>query len=130
MKNSVINNSVDSNVFSRFDVFQNKRVFSHLDKCKDISFVIKSRKNLDRGDVHSVQFQVEVPHWLTQDQLMAVAQKIVKETLTYEQCHGITIDFTSAGYVDFAPFGNWDKVGEVPVNKYKDYGFKYSPPKK
>jgi len=106
------------------DFFKSEQIFSIVDKNITVPFVIKFRKDLDKGKIHRVQFRVEVSNGFNQQQLMAIAQKIVKQTLTHEYCHGITIDFGCDVYIDFAPFGNWAKAGEVPINNYKNYRFK------
>ncbi len=56
---------------------------------------------------------------------MAIAQKIVKGLIQQEECHSISIDFGTYGHADFAPHGNWNKAGEVPINNYEEYRFKY-----
>lgn len=106
-------------------IFKDKNIFSHLNKLRDTSYTIRSRESLDRSNIHRVFFQVDVPKGTNQEQLLAVAQKIVKETISHEYCHSIKIDFGPYGYVDFAPYGNWAKGGEVPISHYRNYRFNY-----
>ena len=80
---------------------------------------------MDRSTVHRVFFKIEVLKIDNKETLMALAQKIVKELLSHEQCHGVSIDFGPFGYADFAPYGNWIRSGEIPINNYKDYQFRY-----
>jgi hypothetical protein len=105
-------------------LFKNKEIFSDLDKAKEISFTIKLRESLDRGNVHRLYFQVEVPKETDDKNLMAVAQRIVKETISQEYCHGIRVNFGRYGYVDFAPYGEWEKAGETTFPRYEKYRFK------
>jgi len=105
-------------------IFKDKNIFSHLNKFRDTSYTIRSRESLDRSNIHRVFFQVDVPKGINQEQLLAVAQKIVKEAISHEYCHSIKIDFGPYGYVDFAPYGNWAKGGEVPISHYRNYRFK------
>lgn len=91
----------------------------------DIDFEITFRKNFDQDNVHRVHFKVDVLMNASQGELKAIAQKIVKDTIEKERCHSIAIDFGIFGYVDFAPYGNWLKAGEIPIDDYKDYQFKY-----
>jgi hypothetical protein len=105
-------------------LFKNKELFSDLDKAKEIFFTIKLRENLDRGSVHRLYFRVEVPKETDDKSLMAVAQRIVRETISREYCHGIRIDFGRYGYVDFAPYGEWEKAGEIAYPRYERYRFK------
>ncbi len=106
-------------------IFNNIKIFSHLHKAEDIFYTIRIRESLDRANIHCVYFKIEVPTDINQEQLSAVAQKIVKETIIHERCHGIRIDFGPFGNVDFAPYGDWSRAGEVNIDRYKDYGFKY-----
>ncbi len=106
-------------------IFKNIKIFSHLHKAEDIFYTIRIRESLDRANIHRVYFKIEVPTDINQEQLLAVAQKIVKETIIHERCHGIRIDFGSFGNIDFAPYGDWNMAGEVDIDRYKDYGFKY-----
>ena len=108
-------------------ILKNKNIFSHvhLDKKRAISYKIKSREALNRNNIHRVYFYIEIPNGVTQDMLKAVAQKIVKNTITHEICHSINIDFGPYGYIDFAPFGEWVKAGDVPIENYRYYRFKY-----
>jgi hypothetical protein len=105
-------------------LFKNKEIFSDLDKAKEIFFTIKLRESLDRGSVHRLYFQVEVPKEIDDKSLMAVAQRIVKETISQEYFHAIRIDFGRYGYVDFAPYGEWEKAGETAYLRYEKYRFK------
>jgi hypothetical protein len=106
-------------------IFNNIKIFSHLHKAEDIFYTIRIRESLDRANIHRVYFKIEVPTDIKQEQLSAVAQKIVKETIIHERCHGIRIDFGPFGNVDFAPYGDWSRAGEVDIDRYKNYGFKY-----
>ena len=106
-------------------IFNSIKIFSHLDKAEDIFFTIRIRESLDRANIHRVYFKIDVPTDINLEQLSAVAQKIVKETILHERCHGIRIDFDPFGNVDFAPYGDWSRAGEVDIDRYKDYGFKY-----
>ena len=106
-------------------IFNNTQIFSHLQKAQDIFFTIRIRESLDRANIHRVYYKIDVPTDINQEQLSAVAQKIVKETILHERCHGIRIDFGPFGNVDFAPNGDWSRAGEVNIDRYKDYGFKY-----
>ena len=106
-------------------IFNNIKIFSHLHKAEDIFYTIRIRESLDRANIHCVYFKIEVPTDINQEQLSAVAQKIVKETIIQERCHGIRIDFGPFGNVDLAPYGDWSRAGEVNIDRYKDYGFKY-----
>lgn len=106
-------------------IFNNTKIFSHLDKAEDILFTIRIRESLDRTNIHRVYYKIDVPTDINLEQLSAVAQKIVKETIIHERCHGIRIDFGPFGNVDFAPYGDWSRAGEVDIDRYKDYGFKY-----
>jgi hypothetical protein len=106
-------------------LFKNKEIFSALDRAKEIFFTIKLRENLDRGSVHRLYFQVEVPKETDDKSLMVVAQRIVKETIPHEYCDGIRIDFGRYGYVDFAPYGEWEKAGETAHPRYERYRFRY-----
>lgn len=106
-------------------IFKDKNIFSHLNKLGNISYTIRSRESLERSNIHRVFFKVDVPEGISQKQLLAVAQKIVKETISHEYCHSIKIDFGPYGYVDFAPYGNWAKGGEVPISNYRNYRFNY-----
>jgi hypothetical protein len=106
-------------------IFNNIKIFSHLDKAEDIFFTIRIRESLDRANIHRVYFKIDVPTDINLEKLSAVAQKIVKETILHERCHGIRIDFGPFGNVDFAPYGDWSRAGEVDIDRYKDYGFKY-----
>ena len=106
-------------------IFNNTKIFSHLQKAEDVFYTIRIRESLDRANIHRVYFKIEVPTDISQEQLSAVAQKIVKETIIHERCHGIRIDFGPFGNVDFAPYGDWSKAGEVDIDRYKNYGFKY-----
>lgn len=106
-------------------IIKDKNIFSHLEKAKEAIYIIKSRESLDRKNIHRVFFQVEVQEGINQEQLLAIAQKIVKETISYEYCHSIRIDFGPYGHVDFAPYGNWIKGGEIPTGQYRDYRFNY-----
>lgn len=106
-------------------IFENKEIFSHLLKTEYISYTIRSRESLDRNNIHRVYFKIEVPRGVNQEYLSAVAQKVVKETIIHERCHSIKIDFGPYGYVDFAPFGDWNKAGEININGYRNYRFNY-----
>ena len=106
-------------------IFNNIKIFSHLDKAEDIFFTIRIRESLDRANIHRVYYKIDVSTDINPEQLSAVAQKIVKETILHESCHGIRIDFGPFGNVDFAPYGDWSRAGEVDIDRYKDYGFKY-----
>lgn len=105
-------------------LFKNKEIFSDLDKAKEIFFTVKLRESLDRGSIHRLYFQVEVPKEIDDKSLMAVAQRIVKETISQEYWHAIRIDFGRFGYVDFAPYGEWEKAGETAYLRYEKYRFK------
>lgn len=94
-------------------------------KAAGIPFKIQSRDTL-YSPVHSVLFHVDMQIPATRQDMCAVAQKIVRETLRHEKCHCIAIDFREHGYVDFAPYGKWTKAGEVPIDNYETYEFKYS----
>lgn len=115
----------ETELYATSSIFKNKKIFSHLDKAEEISYVIRSRESLDRNNIHRLYFQVEVPKGINREQLVAGAQKIVKETISYELCHSIKIDFDSYGHVDFAPYGDWTRAGEIPINHYRNYRFKY-----
>lgn len=91
----------------------------------DVDFEILFRKNFDQDNVHRVHFRVDVTKNVSQGELKAIAQKIVKDTIEKERCHSIAIDFGIFGYADFAPYGNWLKAGEIPIDDYKNYRFKY-----
>jgi hypothetical protein len=106
-------------------IFNNIKIFSHLDKAEDILYTIRIRESLDRANIHRVYYKIDVPTDINQEQLSAVAQKIVKETIIHERCHGIRVDFGPFGNVDFAPYGDWSRAGEVDIDRYKNYGFKY-----
>ena len=106
-------------------LFKNKEIFSHLDEAKKISYIIKSRENLDRENIHRICFQVEVLKEVDDKSFMAVAQRIVKEIISQEYCHAIRIDFGRYGYVDFAPYGEWERAGETEPGLYEKYRFKY-----
>ena len=106
-------------------IFNNINIFSHLHKAEGIFYTIRIRESLDSANIHRVYYKIEVPTDINQEQLSAIAQKIVKETIIHERCHGIRIDFGPFGNVDFAPYGDWSKAGEVDIDRYKDYGFKY-----
>jgi hypothetical protein len=108
-----------------YPIFKNRDIFSHLNKAAEISYTIKLRANLDRNGVHRIYFQVDVPEGASQEQIITAAQKIVKEGISQEFCHGVRIDFGRYGHVDFAPFGDWGRAGEIPVNQYKNYRFNY-----
>lgn len=90
-----------------------------------IPFKIQSRDTLF-SPVHSVLFHVHMQMPASRQDMSAVAQKIVRETLRHEKCHCIAIDFKEHGYVDFAPYGKWTKAGEVPIDNYETYEFKYT----
>ncbi len=107
-------------------IFNNIEIFSHLQKAEDVFYKIRIRESLDRANIHRVYYKIDVPTDINQEQLSAVAQKIVKETMIHERCHGIRIDFGPFGNVDFAPYGDWSRAGEVDIDRYKEYGFKYS----
>jgi len=106
-------------------IFNNTKIFSYLHKAENIFYTIRIRESLDRINIHRVYFKIEVPTDINQEQLSAVAQKIVKETIIHEKCHGIRIDFGPFGNVDFAPYGDWSRAGEVDIDRYKNYRFKY-----
>ncbi|MFQ6070458.1 MAG: hypothetical protein ACE5LC_08025 [Candidatus Aminicenantales bacterium] len=126
-KKTIFETPVESQSPVNFYFSPNKGQFSHLQEAKNIPFRIKSRNNIDRGRIHLVHIVAEVPPGLTQTQLLGVSEKIVKAILSRELCHGISIDFVAGGSVDFAPFGNWAKAGEVPIDNYRDYQFRYFP---
>ncbi len=106
-------------------IFNNINIFSYLHKADDIFYTIRIRESLDRANIHRVYYKIDVSTDINQEQLSAVAQKIVKETIIHERCHGIRIDFGPFGNVDFAPYGDWNRAGEVDIDRYKNYGFKY-----
>lgn len=111
--------------YSSSSIFKDRRIFSHLDKPDEIKHTIKLRESLNKGDIHRVFFQVEVAGEVNRERLSSLAQKIVKETISKEHCHSIRIDFGPHGYVDFSPFGDWDKAGETPLGVYRNFRFKY-----
>jgi hypothetical protein len=76
-------------------------------------------------DIHRVHFKVDISEPAAKEQIMGVAQKIVKETIALENCHSIAIDFGNLGYVDYAPYGKWTKAGSISPDDYKNYKFKY-----
>ena len=119
------NSNETRNIAYSSNIFENKTIFSHLDKADKIPYVIKSRKYFDRGDIHFVYFQIELLGDVGRENLSAVAQKVVKRVISQEYCHYIKIDFGQYGYVDFAPFGDWEKAGKVPINGYEEFKFKY-----
>ena len=96
-----------------------------MDKKDIVPYIIKLRKNLDKDEIHRIQFEVQVSDGIKHEQFIAIGQKIVRKTLAYEFCHGITIDFGNGIRIDFAPYGNWAKAGEVPINNYQEYDFNY-----
>lgn len=100
-------------------------LFSSADKSQGISYTIKERESINISNIHRLRFRIEVPNSISNEQIMSIAQKIVKNTIAHEECHSITLDFGLYGYVDFAPYGNWVKAGEIPIDNYKDYKFKY-----
>jgi len=106
-------------------LIEDKEIFSDADKAKEIFFTIKSRESLDRANVHRLYFQVDVPKEIDDKSLMAVAQRIVKETISREYCQAIRIDFGRYGCVDFAPYGEWEKAGENALPRYEKYRFKH-----
>lgn len=106
-------------------LFKNKEIFSDLDKAKEIFFTIKLRESLDKGGVHRLYFRVETSRGVDDKSLMAVAQRIVKETISREYCHALRVDFGQSGYVDFAPYGEWERAGETHPGQYEKYKFKY-----
>jgi len=107
------------------NLIEQKDVFALVDEAEGIPYVIKDRKSLDRQKYHRVLFQVEVSHTLPRIKIKALAQKIVKDTIEREQCHGISLDFGPYGYADFAPYGNWQKSGENPEVDYSNFRFTY-----
>lgn len=119
------NSMEDVKTFDISLVLKNTEAFSHLGKVKELSYRIKSRNNLNSSNVHRVSYQVEIPKGVNKELLMAVAQKIVKDTIGRELCHSVTIDFGEYGYVNFAPYGNLFKAGEVPFDNYRNYRFNY-----
>jgi hypothetical protein len=111
--------------YNSSSILKDRRIFSYLDKLDEIKHTIKLRESLNKGDIHRVFFQVEVAGDIHRERLSSLAQRIVKETIAQEDCHSIRIDFGPHGYVDFAPFGDWDKAGEIPLGVYRNYRFKY-----
>lgn len=106
-------------------LFKNREIFSHLDEAKKISYIIKLRENLDRDNIHRIYFQVEVLTEVDEKSLMAVAQRVVKETISREDCGALRIDFGRYGYVDFAPYGEWERAAAALPGLYERYRFKY-----
>lgn len=100
-------------------------LFSSADKSQEISYTIKERESINISNIHRLRFRIEVPNSISNEQIMSIAQKIVKNTIAHEECHSITLDFGLYGYIDFAPYGNWVRAGEIPIDNYKDYKFKY-----
>jgi len=100
-------------------------LFFLADKAERIIYTIKSRENLDRLDIHRVYIKVDVPEKISHEKIKAVAQKIVKDTIAYEKCQSIAIDFGPYGYVDFAPYGNWLRISKNKPGNYRNYRFKY-----
>lgn len=107
------------------DDLNSLNLFPLVEKAKGVSYMIKSRESFIQDSVRRVYYEIEVPKIISREQFMGLAQKIVKETIYQEKCHSIAIDFGPAGYVDFAPFGNWVKAGEVPLDNYENYKFRY-----
>ena len=107
------------------NIIERKDVFALVDEAEDVSYVIKDRKSLDKQEYHRILFQIEVSHALPQIKLKALAQKIVKDTIKREKCHGISLDFGPYGYADFAPYGNWQKSDEKLEVDYNNYRFTY-----
>ena len=99
--------------------------FPLAEKASAIPYEIQARNWTD-FPIHSVLYQVKISAPFSELRMCAVAQKIVKETIAHEWCHRIAIDFPGKGYVDFAPYGNWIKAGEVPIDNYRAYTFKYT----
>jgi hypothetical protein len=108
-----------------YEASELKEKFPLAEKASDIPYEIQSRNWTD-SPIHSVLYQVKISAPFSELRMCAVAQKIVKETITQEWCHRIAIDFPGKGYVDFAPYGNWLKAGEVPIDNYRSYAFKYT----
>jgi hypothetical protein len=106
-------------------IIEQKDVFALVDEAEGVSYVIKDRKSLDRQEYHRILFQVEVSNTLPPTKLKALAQKIVKDTIKREKCHGISLDFGPYGYADFAPYGNWNKSDEKLEVDYNNYRFTY-----
>jgi hypothetical protein len=93
---------------------------------KKAPYKVLSRKNFVYNSIFRIQFNVEVPEETSTQQYMAIAQKLVQDTIRMEKCHSIEILFEDNCYVDFAPYGEWDRAGEIPINDYRDYKFKYT----
>lgn len=102
-----------------------KRFFSHIKCSEDVDYSIISRESIDRRNVHRVYFKVKVEPGLSREELMGLAESLVKNTIKRERCHSITVDFGTLGNADFAPYGNWLLGGEIPIEGYDKYAFKY-----
>jgi len=104
---------------------KNESLFSLAENARGMSYTIQDRERLDRNGLHQEYFQIDMPEGASQKELKAIAQKIVKDTIDHKECHCIVIDFGIYGYVDFAPYGNWVKAGDIPLDDYKNYDFRY-----
>ena len=106
-------------------MIERREVFALVDEAEGVPYKIKDRKSLDNHDYHRILFQIEVSHELPRIKLKALAQKIVKDTIQREICHGISLDFGRYGYADFAPFGNWQRSGDTLEVDYSNFRFTY-----
>ena len=93
---------------------------------ENIGYSVLIRKNMNSGRVRRVYFRVILTENSNIKKYKAVAQKIIRDVLFYEQCHGIMVDFGPVGQVDFAPEGNWLLAGTVPANDYDTYQVNYN----
>lgn len=104
---------------------KNERLFSLAENTSGMSYTIQYSESSDRNGLHQEYFQIDMPEGASQKKLKAIAQKIVKDAIDHKECHCIVIDFGIYGHVDFAPYGNWIKAGDIPLDNYKNYDFRY-----
>ena len=104
---------------------QTQTLFPLADLAETVSYEILQRKTFSYSDIIRIQFKVRMAGGTSEQNRLAVAQKIVRDTLHSEKCHTISINFEDGGCVDFAPYGKWAMAGEVPISNYKNYGFRY-----
>ncbi|MCJ7679486.1 MAG: hypothetical protein MUP70_02065 [Candidatus Aminicenantes bacterium] len=105
---------------------QSNSLFPLADLAETVSYEILQRKTFSYSDIIRIQFKVQMAGNDSKQNLQAVAQKIVRDTILKNKCHTISIDFGRGGFVDFAPYGKWTMAGEAPILNYKDYRFRYA----
>lgn len=100
-----------------------QNLFSLISLASSIPFYIAHRNNIDYQGGHNIYLVVEVPSGLTQVQLKAIAQKIVRDIIQKEECYSISVDFGKYGYVEFKPSAPSPTLSTT--NNLENYSFTY-----